>query len=66
MKKEWKNLLKEQCPLCGYDLDVVENDFRICQNDSCDFAITKWAYNEQKERLDREAMRREMPGYGHE
>ena len=65
-KLEWENLLSNTCPKCGYELNVIENDYRICQNNSCSFTITKWKYNEMIDNFDRDERRKGMNGYGME
>lgn len=63
---EWENLKNNQCPKCGYELDVVENEFRTCQNPACDFCVTKWKYRKLMDNFDARDRRREMEDFGME
>ena len=65
-KNEWENLLRKQCPKCGYNLDKIENDYRICQNNNCDFTISRWSFEEQCDRMRREEGKEDLEGYGFE
>jgi len=64
MKKNWKNLEENRCPICGSGLEIIENDYRICKNNTCTFSISKYKIDEILDNLGRQERNEELEGFG--
>ncbi len=58
----WKNILQNKCPKCGYGL-IKAIDLYSCPGPECDFLITERKINELKIKMELDTLEQEREGW---
>lgn len=45
----WDNLKEKKCPICGYELDIVQDRYKCSDIFNCDFSIGLTKFKELTE-----------------